>query len=205
MTEDELIIKFKRNIPDSLLKEEKAPFIVIAFIGLTGVGKTTLAYLLSKHLKLPVFSHDQARTFMEKHGFSSSDRDLVERLNYERIIYCVTHKISHIIDGDILSYYQDVKTLIESYNGTLYLINVVCPENIVHERLEAREKDINRQIKCKFCSKAGWDFYLKRRKLHLQAEYPENFFFTVDSSKDIQNQIKRLVFKIKRHNYILHT
>lgn len=170
---------------------------IISFVGLTGVGKSTVAHLLANKSELPLFSHDDIRQFLEKYSLDKNDRELVEWLSVERASYLLKEGYNFILDGDIISYHHILTKRLKQYGGELLLINVICDLDVVMERLEKRkygEKQIFGNVNY---SPANFNTYFQRRFLHTQGNYPQAFFATINNTHNSEEQVDELWFKIK--------
>lgn len=179
-----------------LQKADKQQFI-ISFVGLTGVGKSTIAHLLADKSELPLFSHDDVRQFLEKHSLDKNDREMVEWLSLERATHLMQSGVNFILDGDIVSYYKVLIKRLKQVSGELLLINVICDLDEVMARLEKRkygEKQIFGNVNY---SPADFNTYFQRRFLHTQGKYPQKFFATINNTHNSEEQVDELWFKIK--------
>ena len=86
-----------------LLNKYSKPFI-ITFIGLPGCGKTQLARVLSKKLKIFLLSNDYIRNYYYQltQDYSEEKRleiqDKVEKINKERLKKIIDNKVSFVFD-----------------------------------------------------------------------------------------------------------
>lgn len=193
-----LLLKFLEESVDLSKLEKKAKFpFIISFVGLTGVGKSTIAHLLADKSALPLFSHDDIRQFLEKNNMDKNDREMVEWLSLERASHLMREGVNFILDGDIVTYHNLLSKRLKQLGGELLLINVICDLDAVMERLEKRkygEKQIFGNVNY---SPADFSTYFQRRFLHTQGAYPQNFFATINNTHNSEEQVDELWFKIK--------
>lgn len=192
-----LLQLLEETVKSRKLKPEYNFDFVISFVGLTGVGKTTVAYLLAEKSGLPIFSHDDIRQFLEKHNMDKDDRELVEWLSLERATHLIDKNIDFILDGDIVSYYQKLKKRLENQGGKLLLVNVICDLDVVIERLKKRKYGEKQPFGNVNYSASDFNTYFQRRFLHTQGHYPKDFFATINNTHDSEEQVQELWFKIK--------
>jgi predicted kinase len=193
-----LLLKLlEETVENKKLTTKQEPLFIVSFVGLTGVGKSSVAYLLKEKSKLPLFSHDDIRDFLERHEQDKTKRALVEWLSVERATYLIREGISFILDGDVISYYKTLEKRLKQYNGRLLLNNVICDLDVVIDRLKKRhygEKQVFGNVNY---SITDFNSYFQRRFLHSQGEYPRKFFITVNNTHDSEGQVDELWFKMK--------
>lgn len=174
----------------------------IGFIGLNGVGKSFVAQKISKQLNLYVASNDKIRRFLNEQGFvgSSPNQELLQKIAEESSHYLYKNKISHIIDNDLIKFHEKARKNAEEKNAKIYIIHLVCPENIIIEKLRKRQKEISIHSNENF-SRVGEEEYFKRKELHRSIPI-NNIFLTIDTSKDLASQINKLVTKLKQEQVL---
>lgn len=178
----------------------------LGFIGTTGVGKSTVAILLSKKLNLYVASNDKVRRFLNKEGLPGKfpDQELLQQIAEESSRYLYKNKISHVIDADLIKFHEVAKKNAESHGAKFFLIHLVCPEEVILRRLRKRKEEIQRELKenpgSEFASQGhSLSFkkeYLERTKMHNTHPLPEYIYFTLDTSKNVDVQIDNLKQKL---------
>lgn len=192
-----LLDLIKHTVDFNQLEKNQKPLFVISFVGLTGVGKSTVAHILKQKSDLPLFSHDDIRAFLYEKGHDYEDRELIEWLSLERASYLIKEGVSFILDGDVITYYKNLEKRLEQQGGHLLLINVICDLNIVMERLNKRQFGEKQFIGNVNFSPADFNTYFQRRFLHTQGNYPDKFFALVNNSHNSEGQVEELWFKIK--------
>jgi len=192
-----LLDLIKHTVDLNQLEKNQKPLYVVSFVGLTGVGKSTVAHILKQKSELPLFSHDDIRAFLYEKEQNHDDRELIEWLSLERASYLLKEGISFILDGDVVSYYKTLETRLNQIGGHLLLVNVICDLNVVMERLNKRQFGEKQFIGNVNFSSADFNTYFQRRFLHTQGKYPDKFFALVNNTRDSEGQVEELWFKIK--------
>ena len=175
---------------------------LIIFVGLPGVGKTTLCKLLKKEIKCYFFNSDgyaKKSPIFKKVNFSNPKEMQKARLKFydtkikevERLLK--KHNIivmDAVFDREKLrkKFYQ----MIKSIKGKLIIIQVVAPEKIIKNRI-LKDKSKTRpgaspasRLKAYKIIKKGWE-PIKRN------------FHTIHSDKDIKKQLI-LILKKSQNN-----
>lgn len=159
--------------------------MIVIVCGLPGVGKTTFAKKLAPLINAIILSTDKIR------------RELIESPTYEKeeqkLIYDVmilSAKYLHISGTncilDATFNKEDSRTEVKKKLGIqdkqFFVIECVCPENIVVPRIKDRKHDD---------SDADIEVYRKMKKIY---EPVKGKHITVDTSQDSENNAK-LIFK----------
>lgn len=183
-------------------KTNSKKLFTIGLIGLNGSGKSFVARKISERLGLYIASNDNIRRFLNENGFDGASPMQNFVFNAGPIIskYLYDHKISHIIDADLLQHHQITKENALKNGAKLYLINIICPERIILKRLQERELETRKNPETNF-SRVGVDEYFKRKALHATLSLPD-VFFTFDTSKDIEPQLNDLIGKFEKEQFI---
>lgn len=184
----------------------------VGLIGTTGVGKSTIAELLSKELNLYVASNDKVRRFLNKEGLPGKfpEQKLLQYIAEESSRYLYKNKISHVIDADLVKFHGVAKKNAENYGVKFFLIHLICPENVIFERLRERKKEIRRELKknpdSEFAdqghSLSYKKEYLERTKQHNMFPLPDYVYFTIDTSQNVDVQINKLKKKLKKESVL---
>ncbi len=175
---------------------------ILGFIGLNGVGKSYVAEKIADQLGLYIASNDSIRRFLNKKGFdgASPAQHLVQEIAERSTNYLFENNISHIIDADLIEFHKTARINANKYGAKLFLIKLVCPEEIILDRLNRRSKEteINPALNL---SRVGAERYFERKRLHKSLELPE-IFFSIDTSQEIDSQIEDLVNSLIKENVV---
>ncbi len=185
---------------------------VLGFLGIIGTGKTTTAYFLSEKLGLTVINTDKVKRFLNNHGYPGviPHPELELKINQAASRFLYEKKISHIIDADLTRFYKKTEDNARPYKAELLLIRLTCPEKVLLERLKKRDEDLAGMDADNFSmenSETGWslsgekDFH-ERVELFKTIIPPEDVYFTIDTSKDLDIQAEKLEEKLKEDKYL---
>ncbi|RMF93753.1 MAG: kinase [Nitrospinota bacterium] len=131
------------------------PLLLIT-CGLTGTGKTTMARLLAGHLSLVLLRSDVLRKELaalppavhryEEYGegiYSESFTDQTYAALYREAERYLVQGESVILDASFLrrARREEARKLAERLGAAFYVIECVCPEGMVKERLEKRQRE----------------------------------------------------------------
>lgn len=115
--------------------------IGISFVGAPGIGKSTLANILSNKLNIYVTANDKIRRILDSIGIDAdSNQPLVERLAYDRSRYMLENNTSMIIDANCLTAYRAVEDNFSVFNAPCLFIKLDCDEDEILRRIDEREK-----------------------------------------------------------------
>jgi dephospho-CoA kinase len=184
----------------------------IGLIGTIGVGKSTVSQEIAKRLGIFVASNDAIRRFLNGEGIPgvSPDQALVQRIAEESSRYLFDKEVSHVIDADLMRFYDVARKNVEGYGAKFYLIHLVCPEEIVLAHLRERDQKIQElmktgeggEMKSVGHSLSSVDDHMKSVKLHEEIPMPDNIFMTIDTSLPIERQLDELENKLKKEGVI---
>jgi len=170
------------------------PTVLIGLIGIIGSGKSTVSKYLAENLNIPITSNDQIRRFFNENNVPGEApmQDFLEVLAEERTKILLSRSVSHIIDADLLLHWESAKANANEFGAEFVLVQLICPEDIVLERISKRENTENN------LSLANSDKYFERKKIYTDTVIPTKEIFTnIDTSKDIAEQCKSLINRIK--------
>lgn len=155
--------------------------MLLVLSGLQGCGKSRLAGFLKDKLNAQLFNSDVVR----KELFSNPKytEEETEKV-YDYIFNMSEEMISkgQVVILDAVFFKDSLRKKALSITSDSHLIEVICPEEIVKDRLEKRTNDV---------SDAGYDIYLEY-KLHRYEAIKEEHFI-LDSSKDLENEVEKLL------------
>lgn len=168
----------------------------ITFIGLPGMGKSTIANILSKKLNIYIAVNDEIRRILDKLGIDSSqNKQLTKKLIIDRIKFMLKNNTSMIIDGNAQSKYNDLERILNDFNAHCFFIKLECSEEEILKRLDYRESQFGKD-KNNFSIATRKDYYSEKQLKSNQ--FPkEKIFFTINTEENIDSQIDMLVDKIK--------
>lgn len=171
----------------------------ISFIGPPGIGKSTVASIISEKLKIPVTVNDKIRRMLDGLGINASEnQELVERLAYDRTRFMLENNTSMIIDANCLTAYKQVEENFNHFNAPCFFIKLECSEKEILRRIDNREIMFGRN-KNNFSRAVRKDYYTYLEKLKKNPFPEEKIFFTIDTEKDLELQIEHLVNKIYKY------
>jgi predicted kinase len=169
-----------------ILKPSAKPYI-IGFLGMPGLGKTTLAKKLSEAFHLPILERDDIRRFLHSQGHSVSAHDLVEAISQATLHHYLSRKHSLILDADLIALNENLQPILKAHKATLFTIQLTCPEEVVFERIRQRNPtDADAYIAV----------YNERKILH--QTHPLPFDFSFDSHLPSAPQFQHLAAQLKR-------
>jgi predicted kinase len=135
MEREQILQKYIQTLPTTKTSER---LFIIGFIGLTGSGKSTVAKELAKRLNLAIASNDIIRKFLRSNNLTTPENEqpMVEYISIESTKYLLENKVPHIIDADLIKFYNFAQSNAEKYGIQLFIINVVCPEEEILTRIK---------------------------------------------------------------------
>lgn len=141
---------------------------LIAFTGLPGTGKSTLAEGLARESGVPAFAGDWLLGALRPHGvlsglsragFLAMYYDLLETLIKRQLMLGQSAIVDCLVDGTVAERWEETA---KEYDAQLFVVECVCSDETVHrERLEGRRRGIPGW------HEVGWDHVERMR-----VEYP---------------------------------
>jgi predicted kinase len=163
--------------------------------GHIGAGKTTTAQKLSEMLNIPKMSVDETINRIIPHP-SNKGKDVP--FNAEELTICynvfaftaeylLSNNISLIIDGAFAKKSQRdlIINTAKKYHHSYYFLHITCPDEILKERSSKRYKD---------GEGVGWEAHLQLKKIFEPIDIEH---YTIDTSKDVDEQLTRFLKSIK--------
>jgi len=184
------------EITKKIIIQPSKSFYGISFIGAPGVGKTTVANILSKRLGLFIASNDWIRRFLESMGIDPyKNQDLVAALAVYRTKYLLQNHMSMILDCNLLEDYEKAEYNFSQYHAPLFILYLKCDEKINLNRLEQRSKN---QLEKDNYSDAGIDNYLCYKRKIESLKVPQNhIFYTINTGANLDAQLRRFETKLQ--------
>ena len=122
---------------------------VVAFTGLPGTGKSTLADLLARAIGAPSIAGDWLLGALAPHGvLNGLDRpaylalyhDLIERLVLRQLMLGQSAVVDGLVTDAVVARWQQ---LAERFGARLFVVECVCSDEALHRRrVEGRERKI---------------------------------------------------------------
>lgn len=184
----ELLEKFKQNFPIPKGKNEN-PYIIL-FDAYTGMGKSTVARVLTKHLEAIILNNDEVRNFLNDYQDQSTLKDQLQKYRLEELLKNGNNCIHDSC------FCHNYKTKLEYYKQLgykYYIIRLECSDKTVEERLNKRTLDVvNYSI-------ADYNGYLWMKEN--VERVPLNLVdFTINVEEELEPQVIRIVESIKKDN-----
>lgn len=171
-------------------------FFGISFVGPPGVGKSTVAKMLGEKLNIYISINDQIRRMLASLDIPTfENQPLVEKLAYDRTSYLLEHRTSVIIDANALTAYPQLIDNFARFSAECLFIKLECDEKEILRRLDNRELLFDKDSNV-FSRATKKDYYKYLDRLEKNPFPKEKVFFTIDTSKDLEPQIDRLIAKI---------
>ena len=158
--------------------------MIILICGLPGTGKTFLAHELSKHIDSTVLSTDKIRKeLIPKPTYAPWERSLIYDVLFLLVKYLHNSGINCILDGtfNMEKSRSEVKNFLNLTKEEFYIIECICPEDIIISRLLLRKGDY---------SDATVSIYLKMKRIYEKIR--ENHI-SINTAKPIDVNINKIL------------
>lgn len=153
--------------------------------GLPGTGKTFLSNKLSQYLNnSTVLSTDKIRKeLIQKPTYTPWERALIYDVLFLLAKYLHSSGINCILDGtfNMEKSRREIKDLLNLTNDQFYIIECICPEDLIVTRLLLRKDDY---------SDATVSIYLKMKKIY---EPVRQKHISINTSKSVYKNIDRII------------
>ena len=166
--------------------------MIVLFCGLPGVGKTSLANKLAPLINAIVLSTDKIRKeLISKPTYTKEEKRLIYDVMLLVARYLHDAAGIHCILDATFNTEKSRRTAIEKLvnisSDQIYIVECICPEDVVISRLKARKADY---------SDADIDIYRKMKQLYEPVKELERHI-VIDTSQDPKmnaEQIKTWIF-----------
>ncbi|MGD8300562.1 MAG: ATP-binding protein [Nitrosopumilaceae archaeon] len=161
--------------------------MLVITCGLPGVGKTTFAKKLAPLINAVVLSTDQIRKeLIALPSYEKDERKLIYDVMILMAKYLHNSGINCILDATFNkeNSRMEVKKKLEIQDCNFFVIECLCPENVVMDRLKNRRNDY---------SDAGIEVYQKMKKIYEPVKIKH---ITIDTSLESEYNAKFVSSKI---------
>lgn len=167
---------------------------LVGMVGLVGVGKSTFARALSERTGLYIASNDTIRRWLNEQGISgvSPRQDLVQKIAEASSRYLYAHKISHILDADLVEHYTTARRYSDEFGVRFFLFHLVASESTILARIEKRTAEA-----ATTGSMAGLPEYQIRRDFHKKLGLPPDISLTISTEGPIDEEVEKVVAFLK--------
>ena len=163
--------------------------MIVLICGLPGTGKTFLSNKLSQYINSTVLSTDKIRKeLIQKPTYTPWERALIYDVLFLLAKYLHSSGINCILDGtfNMEKSRREVKDLLNLPNAQFYIIECICPEDLIITRLLLRQDDY---------SDATVSIYLKMKKIY---EPVKQKHISINTSKPLDKNIDKILRYIYR-------
>ena len=171
------------------MKKANDKTMLILVCGLPGTGKTTVAEAIAKKKNARILSTDIIRKEMIGNpAYTDDEKDMVYHMLFNMAGMMLKDGRNVVLDG---TFYKkelrdNVRELATKTKSELSIVEVVCDERVVRERLAKR---------CKTCCASDADFAVYK-KLKTSFEQIKKKHFTINTSGAWQKQADDIASKI---------
>jgi hypothetical protein len=158
--------------------------LIVLICGLPGTGKTFLSNKLSQYIDSTVLSTDKIRKeLIQKPTYTPWERALIYDVLFLLAKYLHSSGINCILDGtfNMEKSRREIKDLLNLSNDQFYIIECICPEDLIITRLLLRKDDY---------SDATVSIYLKMKKIY---EPVKQKHMSINTSRPIDKNIDRIL------------
>lgn len=158
--------------------------MIVLICGLPGTGKTFLSNKLSQYIDSTVLSTDKIRKeLIQKPTYTPWERALIYDVLFLLAKYLHSSGINCILDGtfNMEKSRREIKDLLNLSNDQFYIIECICPEDLIITRLLLRKDDY---------SDATVSIYLKMKKIY---EPVKQKHMSINTSRPIDKNIDRIL------------
>ena len=158
--------------------------MIVLICGLPGTGKTFLSNKLSQYINSTVLSTDKIRKeLIQKPTYTPWERALIYDVLFLLAKYLHSSGINCILDGtfNMEKSRREIKDLLNLSNDQFYIIECICPEDLIITRLLLRKDDY---------SDATVSIYLKMKKIY---EPVRQKHISINTSKSVYKNIDRIL------------
>lgn len=166
--------------------------MIVLICGLPGTGKTFLSNKLSKYINSTVLSTDKIRKeLIQKPTYTPWERALIYDVLFLLARYLHSSGINCILDGtfNMEKSRREIKDLLNLSNNQFYIIECICPEDLIITRLLLRKDDY---------SDATVSIYLKMKKIYEPVKLKH---ISINTSKPLNRNIDRILRYIYGSTY----
>ena len=189
-------------MPDS---KNKTPVLYV-FFGMIATGKSTISQAWAWHKQVRCYNSDWVRKELAGINPTESQRETVDAGIYTREFSQKTYRTLHeraearLQQGDSVildaSYQyaldrQNVRDLAKRLNSQVYFILCQCPEDVMKQRMDLREKDPSA------VSDGRWEIYMKQKKrFEPPGELLTSELITIDTQTPLEELLDELAEKL---------
>jgi predicted kinase len=170
------------------------PLNLILICGLPGTGKSLVAKEIAKNLpRTVVLRTDLLRkTIFQAPKYTEEEKGLVYEALFSTAREILLQKKNCILDATFYKrkHREQARKVARERQVDFRLIEVVCPENVVRERMLQRITD-------KDASDADFKIYEKEREEHEKITEEHTIIDTNKSLTELKNEIRNLVEKLR--------
>lgn len=155
---------------------------LLVVCGLPGTGKSTLAKKVADKINGTILRTDVIRRELEKLDYAEEEKQKVYDEMFGRAKKLLKEGRSVVLDAtfDKRKNRQTASNFAQDLRADFKLIEVVCPEKIIKERLMKRKGD---------ASEAKFKHYLEHKKSFQPVKEKH---LIIDTSQDIDKQLSRI-------------